>query len=332
MEAPASVHGNAHVGSYGGASLHGRAPGPAPADAPRQPIVIVGPAERACSPLLGGGEIGLRYSGEYYQGISEEVGSAKRVPYMATVSREDGERFALLFTLFCCALFSVPIWMTYNIGQDEQVKQWITDMLWLVLLLPALYLVAHVYHVIKSVPQRPLIAVCTLGSAIILMLIAESVRLEAQRLGDVFAARDCSASEGKRLMGEQWAGALTFYSSCVKGTIEKETSIKIETAVNIFRIQECVGYEEYLAQNPSWAYLRSLEEQYLCSGWCYRGPPLWALNATKDSCSAAVADVMYNKVDRTMAQVVVYAIFILGFLAIVLTGPSALIRFHGLTK
>merc|ERR1719223_2660207 len=89
-----------------------------------------------------------------------------------------------------------------------------------------------------------------------------------------------------------------------------ENSMNLETAYASYRITDCQGYEA------------QLEEQPHCSGWCERAQPLWVGGDVKDSCSAVVADIMMNKVQWTMMQVLVYTLCVLAILSALLVGVA----------
>mmetsp|Transcript_125300 Transcript_125300/g.227983 ORF Transcript_125300/g.227983 Transcript_125300/m.227983 type:complete len:443 (-) Transcript_125300:76-1404(-) len=64
---------------------------------------------------------------------------------------------------------------------------------------------------------------------------------------------------------------------------------------------------------PEWTYLKRLEAEQQCSGWCTYERPVWTLGETKDSCTVTSAEVIRSKV-RPMAFMLVIVSFLI-FLA-----------------
>lgn len=228
-----------------------------------------------------------------------------------------------MFSFFCLATFSMPIWITYHIGNDENVKQWISTKIWCVLFLFIPYAVAHVIHHVKGHPVRLVLVTCLVGSSIVLLLIGDYVLLVAYKKGNAFSAQDCFTFPGKRALEKDWQEARTFYANCAA---KKASSFNITftQAVMQFRIESCPGYDDMVATtHPDWKYLGFLEDSYRCSGWCQEGEPMWTFAQTSDSCSSAVADVMFNKIQWSTMQVVLYTIVVLGFVSttLITIGP-----------
>jgi len=231
--------------------------------------------------------------------------------------------FPAMFSFFCLATFSMPIWIMYHIGTDENVKQWISTKTWLVVFLFVPYAVTHVIHHVKGHPVRLALATCLVGSSIVLLLIGDYVLLAAYRKGNAFVAQDCDTFPGKRALEAEWREARTFYANCAAKKAAA-FNITFAQAVMQYRIESCGEYEEQVATaHPSWRYLGFLEETYRCSGWCQEGEPIWTFAATTDSCSSAVADVMFNKIQWSTMQVVLYTIMVLGFVSttLITAGP-----------
>jgi len=239
------------------------------------------------------------------------------------------ELFPALFTIFCFVVFIIPIWLTYHIGQDDQVQQWITQWAWIVLFLPLLYLGTHVYHVLHGVPNKILVLACLLGSSTLILILADVVLLQAFHKGNEFGAKDCNSFAAKRDMEIQYQNAKKFFSTCVI-KLSKEHGITVQAAVGQYRLNDCSNYASLEANNTGWPYLARLEEVHSCGGWCTRGQPLWTFKTVQDSCSSAVADVMHNKVRWSMMQVVVYSLIAFGFVAAMLLNAAPLLQKHGI--
>eukprot|EP00416_Gambierdiscus_australes_P020413 CAMPEP_0171067082 /NCGR_PEP_ID=MMETSP0766_2-20121228/7794_1 /TAXON_ID=439317 /ORGANISM="Gambierdiscus australes, Strain CAWD 149" /LENGTH=226 /DNA_ID=CAMNT_0011523297 /DNA_START=122 /DNA_END=799 /DNA_ORIENTATION=- len=217
----------------------------------------------------------------------------------------------------------MPIWVTYHISNDENVLEWITTKGWLVILLFIVYGVTHLIHTAKQHPVRLALVICLLGSSVILLLVGDYILLRAYSVGNAFAAEDCDTFLAKRAMEVEWQAARTFYANCMARKA-KSSNVTFTQAVMMFRIHHCPDYEDVVATtHPKWKYLGFLEESYRCSGWCQEGEPIWTFASTADSCSSAVADIMFNKIQRSTMQVVIYTFIVLGFVSttLITMGP-----------
>jgi len=238
------------------------------------------------------------------------------------------EMFPVLFTIFCFVIYIIPIWLTYQIGRDDQVQRWITKYCWVVVLLPLLYLFTHVYHVMKGVPNKILVVTCLLGSSVFLLVLGDIVLLKSYYRGNEFAAQDCLSFPAKHATEMQFQNAKLYYANCVN-EISNQTGVSIPAAVSLYRITDCMNYNYQVKHNPDWPYLQRLEETFRCGGWCSPGQPLWTFQFTKDSCSRAVADTLRYKVKWSMLQVVVYSLVTLGLACTILLVLPSLLQQQG---
>jgi len=232
--------------------------------------------------------------------------------------------FPLLFSFFCLATFSVPIWTMYHIGEDINVKHWITTKTWYVLFLFVPYMAAHAIHTAKGRPVRTVLVSCLVGTCIVLLLLADGVLVSTHSLAEELASQDCISFVRKRDTELVWQRALSFHTLCARKKAKEEGLSEAQAAVK-YRIHECEGYIDLVADNPDWTYLEAVEKMYQCGGWCNRGPALWvpSLGPMLDSCSRAVADVMLNNIQWTTMQVIIYTTGSLAFVSttLLVMGP-----------
>lgn len=234
-----------------------------------------------------------------------------------------------LFTLLCILLFGLPIWIIDRIGKDMQVKYWITDMLFIVWLLPCLYILTHIVHSKRSNPSRTMVIICLIGSCIWLLILGDFVLVKAYSRANVLISKDCTSDLAKSYLQVQWENAQVFYQNCMEETA-LSTGSSLEVAYSLYRIQDCQGYLGQLVANPAWPYLGALEDEYQCGGWCLRKQPLWTFKSVKDSCSATVADVLYTKVQWFTLQVVVYSTIVLVLVSFALIQTGPILRSHSI--
>mmetsp|Transcript_33820 Transcript_33820/g.74007 ORF Transcript_33820/g.74007 Transcript_33820/m.74007 type:complete len:307 (+) Transcript_33820:107-1027(+) len=236
--------------------------------------------------------------------------------------------FPRMFTFFCFLVFVLPIWLTNYVGRDRQVQYWIGRSHWIVLFLPLLFAVTHVVHVLKGAPSKMAVVSCLAGSCLLLLIVGDVTLTNAYGLGNRLKAKDCETFHEKKVLQHQWQNAKDFYVSCMEATATS-TDISLAAATSLYRIQDCDGYENAFARNPGWSYLAELEEMHRCGGWCEAAQPLWTFLKVKDSCTEVVADIMYNKVQWCMAQVVLYTMLVLFFVAVALVMAKDVFKRYG---
>lgn len=216
--------------------------------------------------------------------------------------------FPTMFTLLCLAAFIVPIWTTFHIGQDENVRRWIGRHIALAAWpLPLLYLGTHLLHVYRGAPVKIAVIACLEGSCVLLLVVANCVLVDAYRLGSAFSVRDCYSFQGKQELELEWQQASAYYANCTAELAQLQ-QLPLADAVAQYRIEDCPEYAAAAGPHKvSWSYLQFLEERYSCAGWCEEHDAIWTRGHTQDACSAAVANVLLGKVQWSMLQVVSYS-------------------------
>jgi len=233
------------------------------------------------------------------------------------------------YTLLCFILFASPIGHTYSLSQDMQVRYWITDRLAVVLLLPALYAAVQFWQAANCRIMRPLVGLSLIGSCVFLFFLGDMAILRSAKVENSLVSQDCETDLEKHKIQIQWQNAYLFYQQCMEKTFE-QTGTSLEVSYGLYRIQDCAGYTDQLYANPAWPYLGQLEEKYNCGGWCKRGQPLWTFKPVKDSCSTTVADVLSNRVQFGMSQVLLYMLLVVIFCSLVLIQAGPIMRSHGI--
>merc|ERR1719188_2317343 len=110
-----------------------------------------------------------------------------------------------------------------------------------------------------------------------------------------------------------------------------------------FRIQDCEEYQSALtgltaggtrayeeSHIQDWTYLRRLEEDHFCAGWCYHAQQLWSSKMNKDSCSVAVSHIYGGYVRPHASQVCCLMLVALGATAMMLIMLGPVLRRHSL--
>mmetsp|Transcript_45917 Transcript_45917/g.147544 ORF Transcript_45917/g.147544 Transcript_45917/m.147544 type:complete len:312 (+) Transcript_45917:173-1108(+) len=218
--------------------------------------------------------------------------------------------FPTLFSLTCLVMFSMPIGIAYHLGLDEDVRYWGDGpMCGTALWLPLIFILAFYVHDRLQRPHKATIVISLLVPSVTLLLIGnELTAISAQGADQLFSA-DCDTSTDKRRLENSWQAAqslfsgLTWYMDCLQQTTTSH-NLTLSRATELFRIQDCTEYAAAFPSHKDWQYLRFVEEEHKCAGWCSFGRKLWTDGEGTDSCSTAVAQVLRSKVRRPAQQVV----------------------------
>lgn len=263
-----------------------------------------------------------------YYGAVPQPFKAAGLPVRVKVADESP---AALFTSVCIALFVVPGYLTYRVGQDANVRYWIGDYFDVVVVLPCLYLAAHLLHLCRGGLVRSTVFVCLVGSAGLLLGLGNVVLLAASSFGSAFLARDCYALPQKQALQVEWEAARDYLASCATDFASKK-NVTYAHALDRLRIGDCPGYAARVAEQHvlSWPYLQVLEESYLCSGWCAESSSsIWTFQSTHGACSPVVADILVRRIQLTMLQVSVYClVVVLSAVPLAVLGAPAWLTRH----
>eukprot|EP00927_Polykrikos_kofoidii_P084582 TRINITY_DN8956_c0_g1_i1.p1 TRINITY_DN8956_c0_g1~~TRINITY_DN8956_c0_g1_i1.p1 ORF type:complete len:762 (-),score=95.92 TRINITY_DN8956_c0_g1_i1:32-2317(-) len=235
-----------------------------------------------------------------------------------------------LFSLLCIAIFASPIIEVVNLAGNMQVQFWICSRLTVVLILPLLYSVTHVVHMMRASAHRKLVIVSLVGSCIFLLVLCDWVLLIAKHKANLLLSSDCTTFEAKHNLNQQWLNAELFYRECMNATM-RETGASGSVAYGLYRIQDCYNYRILVGNNPDLPYLGALEQNYECGGWCTRNEPLWTFKTVKDSCSVTVAYELIHTVQSSMMEVVSYSTIVLVCVSLALLKVSPMLRSHGIS-
>lgn len=238
-----------------------------------------------------------------------------------------------VFTFCCFLMFASPLSLTLSLAYDTTVGYWIgRQSLW-AWIFPVVFIVGHIVHVQKGFPKKPVVLLCTLLPGIAFLVLGDIHLSVAYDLSDQLFSTDCDTFESKRQLDRAWQKAYTLYTGCLNRTVASggvKHNFTMTSALELYRIHHCEEYEDALQeQKAEWTYLRHLEENHHCSGWCESGQRLWTYKDVRDPCSEAVATVLRFKVQRVALQIVVYAIFVIALTAIVLVVVGPKIRQAG---
>lgn len=217
--------------------------------------------------------------------------------------------FPNFFTIMCFGVFAVPLYLCYHIGREPSVAFWIGDYILWILLSPTFYILTHIVHVVTQRPNKLLIILCVCGSCAMVAALALSVLMEAETKRIQLITNDCDAFPEKRELQEEWNAARVFYANCAFAK-SQQMGISFDEAVYTYRIEDCPSYKEKASEHPHWSYLRNLEMEQQCAGWCTREYEMWTHEKTMNSCSSTVASIFKHEITKECVQAITYSLIV----------------------
>jgi hypothetical protein len=290
---------------------------------------------------FGGGTEGAPEENEYASKgyyFSDTFNAAKKasVGFIANPSKTIFEvppgvlkMFPTAFLLFSLAIFVMPCFLVWYVGQDLNAQQWLPHLTNLVFILPFVYIITFIAHVLKKGPSKLFVSLSLIVSCALLLIVSDVLLMDAYEKIPLFAASgDCMSWGEKRMIEQEWKAAASYYASCMNDKATEE-NIPYAAAVQSLRITDCSDYATVSVSHPAWDYLQELEHTAQCGGWCTASPPLWTKGKVQDACSPVVAQAMRDNIAWVLKQVVLYTVFALLMVSVILIGiPSILERYN----
>lgn len=218
--------------------------------------------------------------------------------------------FPALHSLLAFAIYGVPILNGIQLGIDPSVLYWIGWHSWFVMLVPLLLVICHFFHAVKGRPQFNAMVMSTVVPALIVIAIGYSVMVPISGITDRLMSSDCTTYTDKTYLNDAYEAAAQIWESCLlRESNETGRSVKELKAQMV--VDECLEYSENDVKQegarnwaPQWRYLRSLEVNQDCSGWCNTAQEsLWTTDhQSKDICSSIVASILNAKVRKVASR------------------------------
>lgn len=225
--------------------------------------------------------------------------------------------FASTFTGACCAVFLFPFTTTLHLAADPNVVYWLGYYPWVVLLVPALIAGVHIYHVWKQQAIRPLIMAAMIVPCVLFFLVGGCLLFQATHIIDGLVTSDCTSFRAVRATQLAYNDAAAVLADC---RAQQPDAV----------LPECQKYvDEYglPGHGDHWQYLRYVEENYGCSGFCQAAesglwtgkPQAGCVNTPhapgceqhRDGCAMMVASALRGRVQHSSWQLMMYSIFVL---------------------
>lgn len=227
------------------------------------------------------------------------------------------QMFPTLLSLGCILLYAPAIYEMLRMVSEPVIVFWFGPVLrYITLALPLVVFVCHVIHSKRareladtSIPCRPAVLAAVLVPGIGLLFLAHYTWYAGSNYQMRLFSVDCDTFTEKRRLQESWMAASDIYTACIENMAPPQTAT-IPGSAQSTRITDCTEYRDMLLTNPSrardWQYLRMLETEHGCTGWCAPGQELWRETpdgTPRDSCSVAAAARFEIEVGRTSEHV-----------------------------
>lgn len=232
--------------------------------------------------------------------------------------------FTSAFTATCVLVFCFPTAKLFLAVRSIIARYWISSIWVLLVLVPIAVVVAVIWQVKRRAPSRAAMCLGLLAPALILFLVSAELSSEAASLYTTLFSTDCSASTEKLHLEESWRAGAELLEQCYTETLYMDSSLTMSDLISTFRLPDCTEYPDAFAQyEKAWTYLKEMEEQLYCSGWCGWGMQLWSTGESLDSCSNAAAVYMSGSVASPAEEVALVSFLVLGFSAGVIVFVSS---------
>lgn len=231
--------------------------------------------------------------------------------------------FPMIFTTMCGIVFMVPCFTLWYLSRQPALGYFESDHTWVIVLVPAIVLLAHLYHT-RCGPQRYITPCALMIPSIILFVIGLTVNSGSSDFVQSLFSLDCDIVPQKAHLQLEWEAAHAFFKQCLSDTATR-SNFTTQFLADTFRIQDCTEYPAVQAKHDkTWGYLQKLEENYACSGFCIPGPQLWSSGPHKDSCSVAVSMIFKYFVGARSEKIIIMMgiVFAMTLVFFAILGPT----------
>lgn len=220
------------------------------------------------------------------------------------------------FTLSVLAVYGAPILAFCNLSRDASVQFWVGPLGMSTLAIPVLLVVCHMVHLRLGMPREgPVISTAVLP-AVMLLILGNLHLVMSSGLGAVLVSKDCTTFQAKQDVQHSWRVAAQLYETCINRTV-RANHVPFAEGLKLVRLPDCAEYKvKDNGEDPHeefrerWEYLRLVEEQYACAGWCWEAVPMWTTQRVKDACSYASGLVLKQRVRFVASRVIAYSVIV----------------------
>jgi len=231
--------------------------------------------------------------------------------------------FPSAFTLVLSVLYVMPTYIVFYASHHRVVGYWISNWSIVLLVIPIVVLVIHYIHAKQGGPNKYACIIGIVLPSVLLLFSAMSLKGTGSDLETQLFSTDCDTIQGKRKLQRSWQAAYNLYMKCLRETATMH-ALNVNDLTRTYRIEDCDEYQSAFSMHSGdWSYLRMLEEEQDCSGWCFASHRLWSSGEAKDACSIAVSMVFGIVVTHHAGEVIMLMLLaLLGSVVAFLTvGP-----------
>lgn len=225
--------------------------------------------------------------------------------------------FPASLTLFLFVVFGFPLIAGLHLARDPNVRFWIeVDLSWFLYAVPVLLLCCHVAQLFQARPSFGVAAVSVTVPPAIFIIISTVILIKSSITANDLLGPDCS--QGRKLRVEQsWNLAWNMNFQCESEHMQelwgRNKVIPVDDAHDLGPLSWCPAYQaawnrmDYRNHFSTWDYLRILENEISCSGWCIPAKPLWTYGKTKDTCAVVAGEMLVSKVEPMAIRMLVFS-------------------------
>lgn len=259
-------------------------------------------------------------------------------PYKMSYQSESSEKdfitrlrmnWAHYYFLAGLAIFSAPVTAALQLSRDASVRYWVGDCGEYALLIPGFLVIFHVFNCAVGEPRMFSLIFTSVIPAIILVVISLIHLHRTYAAADLLVSKDCTTLDRQRDTQRSWRAAAEIFERCLNRTVA-EHHISFNEGLKLVKLQDCIEYKVrdpdiWAAHRGTWRYLKRMEEEHECSGWCVHSVPLWSSMGTKDACAITAGNFLTHRVNAVGHRMLAYSLVVgIGsILAIMLAGRLA---------
>lgn len=237
--------------------------------------------------------------------------SANKFETAEIIKAETKDRLTQILLL----LFGIPIMSTLLMSADESVRYWVGYMDYRIALGCWLW-IALGQHIMSKTDIRLLMLKLLVVPALVLMFASNYTKHVTWDYAAQLSLQDCATFERKHQLQRAWIDAKDLLDKCIDAEVAVTGSPREEVEM-IVTVDRCDDYAQGLKKwGKEWTYLKDLESEQSCAGWCEVGRPLWNNPSIgqvvdgRDRCSLVVAQTLQKNTHRVTDQITIFCSFI----------------------
>lgn len=209
--------------------------------------------------------------------------------------KEHAGMYPGFFTIMLLLVFGSPIITAIRLASDPSVQYWISGWFgWTTLLIPVILVICNFYQSTHG-PRFWSFFLMTVVPSTWLLLMGYSHVQPIIGVGEQLLSFDCNTFPRKSHIELAHNVAAELFENCTS-RVGAEMNITVDHVKTLINLGDCSEYQQYHTRGgpaevygswrKEWKYLQALENEQLCSGWCYSSPALWRTNMMfPDTCS-----------------------------------------------